>query len=285
MPRASLHHLARIPLRTFLLLSLLSVTPPRAAHADVTSGLVARYPLDGDAQDAAGTRNGTISGNVLPAVDRNGNPSGAMSFDGVSAFIKANAAGLPTADRTVMFWVFFNTEGHNDAPFGYGGGSCGTSWLMGVNAVDWSFPTNMYVSGHCGANTLIHNYHNPLAGRWHHWAVTTSSAGTRLYFDGYLAASNSIYANNTNVDGTDLSLGVLPSPGGIAPYTDKNVGYLDGRLDDVRIYDRALSLAEVIEAGGPGLPLPAASGPGLTALALALAACAVFVGMRRRADA
>jgi hypothetical protein len=287
MRRASPRRPARIPLLGCLLALLLGTAHPRAGHADVTAGLVARYPLDGDAQDIAGTRNGTISGNVAPAADRHGNPSGAMSFDGVSAFIKADASGLPTAERTVMFWVYFNTEGHKDAPFGYGGGSCGTSWLMGVNAVDWSFPTNMFVSGHCNANSLVYNYGNPIAHRWHHWAVTTSPEGTRMYLDGHLVDSNEGYTNNTNVTGTDLSLGVLPSPGGIAPYTDTNVGYLDGRLDDVRIYDRALSLPELIEAGGPDLPLPAASDFGLAALAfaLALAACGALVGLRSRATA
>lgn len=40
------------------------------------------------------------------------------------------------------------------------------------------------------------------------------------------------------------------------PYTDGNTGWLDGYLDDVRIYNRALSAAEVIalyaEDGGSG---------------------------------
>ena len=40
-------------------------------------------------------------------------------------------------------------------------------------------------------------------------------------------------------------MGVDISASGHAPYTDPNVGYLYGSLDDVRIYNRALSESEI----------------------------------------
>ena len=51
-----------------------------AAAAD----LVGYWPLDGNGMDASGHGNdGTVNGDVLPADDRFGNPSSAMSFAGV----------------------------------------------------------------------------------------------------------------------------------------------------------------------------------------------------------
>jgi hypothetical protein len=273
----------RAGFRTAILTTLLWC--PTTLHADVLDGLVARYPLDGSAEDVAGTREGTISGSVLPVPDRFGTPAGAMSFDGVSAYIWADATGLPTAERTTMFWFYVNNEGDQDAPFGYGGGSCGTSWIMAMNQIDWPYPKSLTVSGHCNVNPLALDYNRPLAGDWHHWAVTTDVQGTRMFLDGILVAENSNFANNTDVAGKHMSIGVLPSSSGFAPYTDINVGYMNGRLDDVRVYDRALSRAEIIEAGGPDLPVPMSTPGTIALMAIGLGAISVICSRRRFARA
>ena len=50
-------------------------------------------------------------------------------------------------------------------------------------------------------------------------------------------------------------MGVAVSPVGQAPYTDVNVGYFHGRIDDVRIYDRSLSCEEIQELhSGTSIP-------------------------------
>ena len=217
------------------------------SDADTTNGLVARYRLDGDASDSVAGRNGTIVGNVLPTA---GVVGSAMSFDGAS-HIRADATGLPVADRTTAYWFNANTFSTNPAPFGYGGSGCSDSWFSGVYTPGhW-----LYVSSHCGANTLIHTYITLSVLSWHHFAATVSPAGTKIYLDGQQVASNDTYVTNTFVEGKDLSLGVIPSPSGIAPYVDGNVGYLEGRMDDVRIYDRALSDQEIAELPEPGLNL------------------------------
>ncbi|WP_295608012.1 hypothetical protein [uncultured Lamprocystis sp.] len=45
--------------------------------------------------------------------------------------------------------------------------------------------------------------------------------------------------------GTDLAIGVAVSTDGIAPYTDGNTGYFQGVMDDVMIFDRALTASEI----------------------------------------
>ena len=77
-----------------------------------------------------------------------------------------------------------------------------------------------------------------------------------MYVNGVEVASNSNYITNTNVVGRDLSIGVATSPSGFAPYTDVNVGYFDGSIDDVRIYNRALSQSEISQLAA--VPVPAA---------------------------
>lgn len=55
------------------------------AHAQApTSGLVAYYPFTGNANDAAGALNGTVSGATL-TTDRFGNANSAYAFNGSAA--------------------------------------------------------------------------------------------------------------------------------------------------------------------------------------------------------
>ncbi len=55
-------------------------------HAqDLTTGLMACYPMEGNANDASGTgRHGTVSGATL-TTNRLGNPNSAYLFDGTNA--------------------------------------------------------------------------------------------------------------------------------------------------------------------------------------------------------
>ena len=69
------------------------------AWADITSGLVAWFPFDGNANDASGNgHNGVVHGVTL-APDRNGIANHAYFFDGAS-WIDTSATGLPSAERT-----------------------------------------------------------------------------------------------------------------------------------------------------------------------------------------
>jgi hypothetical protein len=77
------------------------------------------------------------------------------------------------------------------------------------------------------------------AGGWRHLAVVVTGSGATIYVDGQAAASSA-----------DVTL----RPADIAPMTNLWIGRsayaadapLDGEIDDVRIYDRALSAAEVL---------------------------------------
>jgi hypothetical protein len=211
------------------------------------SGPVAHYPLDGDAMDISGNgRHGTLFG-PTPAVDRFGNPSGALWFDGVDHWIRAQGDGLPEAERTVALWFNANQVQNHPVLLGYGGGGCGTSWFMGINATRYG--TGPYVSSHCDVNTLLHP-EETTTGVWHHWAISTDPAGTRMYLDGVEVESNANFVTNTTTVGTDLAIGVDVGANGIAPYVDANVGFFQGLLDDVRIYDRALTPAEIADLAG-----------------------------------
>jgi len=71
-------------------------------------------------------------------------------------------------------------------------------------------------------------------GRWYHVAVTNTGTKVKLYLDGKLVASGDLPINTPG--GTKLFMGSLP---------DEPAKRLDGLVDEVEIYNRALTAAEI----------------------------------------
>ena len=89
-----------------------------------TSGLVAYYPFNGNANDESGNAiNPTYIGTgVTLTTDRFGNPDKAYNFDGnAGSYIRMPADKLPTTNRTISLW--FNVPEVSNRPglLGYGG--------------------------------------------------------------------------------------------------------------------------------------------------------------------
>jgi len=74
---------------------------------------------------------------------------------------------------------------------------------------------------------------------WRHVATTYDGVRLRVYIDGKAAGSKAI-TGRTCVSGQPLAVGAKN-----APAKGLNEAFWDGRLDDVRIYNRALSVAEI----------------------------------------
>ncbi|NIO19920.1 MAG: LamG domain-containing protein, partial [Candidatus Aenigmarchaeota archaeon] len=70
---------------------------------------------------------------------------------------------------------------------------------------------------------------------WTHITVVGSSSGLRIYINGELDASNSVPYGALNTADT-LEIGAEP----------QFSGYFNGTIDEVRIYDRALSPQEIL---------------------------------------
>ena len=231
-----------------LLTALLVAGLPGIGNADVTAGLVAYYPFDGNANDLSGySRNGTEHNGVTYVPGVKGQ---AASFSGINAYIKASSDGLPTAERTVSLWFLANSIKMPRPVFlGYGGSdrTCGASWFM---MLDPPPAPAFYISGHCHSYDLwgpSPSFEQPI-GAWYHLAITTSPGGTRFFVNGENVASNPYFVNNTIVlPGRDLMIGVDVWYQGLGPYTDINVGYFDGAIDELRIYNRALTVEEIRE--------------------------------------
>ena len=159
---------------------------------------------------------------ALPA---HGGTGYALSFNGTNAYVDMNAAVIPASgDFTVMLW--FNCP---SAPASYremlSQGSAGNAFYLGVN------PAGIIRAGDTWADTGV----SLPVGGWHHLAVVKSSTNTVLYLDGTNgAARGSAIANPAGATGFRLG----------RQYAD-NAEYWPGALDEVAVWSRALSAAEI----------------------------------------
>jgi|GEM_PF-2379572 hypothetical protein len=199
---------------------------------------VAYYPFNGNANDESGNgNNGTVFGSTLTE-DRFGMSNSAYSFNGIDNYIKASATNLPSSDRTIALWFYTNDLSTHPFLLGYGGGNMGTSFYMILNHLQ--HPDAYHSASHNYVNHLIVPYAAPPTGQWYHWVISTDVNGTRYFINGQLYHTSTITYQNTNTFGTDFILGSGISPSGTGPYADANAGFLNGKLDDIRIYNYAL---------------------------------------------
>ena len=208
-----------------------------------TNGLVGYWPFNGNANDESGNGNhGTVNGATL-SVDRYGKSNSAYNFDGIDDYIVAPADSLPIGERTVSLWFYLNSVENAPNPFAYGGGVHGNSWFMCINHTET--PNSFHLEAHWNKHELTFFYVDEPINDWYHWVITTSSDGTKMYVNGTLVESNTDYISNTGVIGTSLGIGVCCSSKGVVPYTDANVGYFNGKIDDIRVYNCALNQEEI----------------------------------------
>ena len=79
-------------------------------------------------------------------------------------------------------------------------------------------------------------------GNFHFLTGVYDGTTIRIYVDGILSASQAIGAHTLNVTSTNLE--IASCAGG--PNCDTSGEMWKGLIDDVRVYDRALSAAEIV---------------------------------------
>lgn len=193
------------------------------------------WPLDATAgtaaSDASGNgNNGTVSGASWKS---GGRLNGCLSFNGAGSSVQIT--NPVSADFSIAFWVkttqtagsgqWYQGAGlvDGDTP-GYandfGAALCGGQFCFGVGNPDISIRSSALIND----------------GAWHHCAATRQqgTGSICVYVDGVLQATGSGNENSLNAS-SRLLFGAIASGG----------GYFNGSLDDVKIFNRALSSNEV----------------------------------------
>lgn len=176
-----------------------------------------------------------------------GREGNAVNLDGSNDYLSL-PAGIVSAlnDFTIAAWVRLDTVSTWSRIFDFGTGTNVNMFLTprsSSGSIRFAITT-----GGSGSEQRINGSSALPAGTWKHVAVTLSGNTGILYVDGVEVGRNS------NMTLRPSSLGNTGNNYiGRSQYSDP---YLDGSIDDFRIYDRAISAAEVQELFGGVVTTP-----------------------------
>lgn len=212
-----------------------------ALSGTLQNGLVGWWPFCGNANDESGNgNNGTVYGATL-TTDRFGNSNQAYSFDGADDYIQCPQNNIPTQNLSVSVWINPNSTFAN-MQFVCLGSTSSTRW--GVVASN----NNAYIGYGAGCSgsggSVLTNC--PISNStWINLVYVSSGVGgvTQIYKNGVLLGQ---VPNSTSTGGcstSNLFFGVdifsLPE-------------FINGKLDDIGIWNRALTPQEISELYNQG---------------------------------
>jgi hypothetical protein len=217
------------------------VTNPFAPLVDLKTGLLLHSRLDGNVLDSSGNNlNGGISGSSSSYVDdRNGNPTSALNLSN-NAFIDYGNPGIVqqlSNQVTISLWI-------KQTPSNFGFDTPllnkwqGNGLYLGLDSYQ-AAPGQVNqnrVRWRVNSGTVINSNTNVLHNQWHHIAVTYNGAQLRIYQNGILTGQSNHNGTITNTI-TNLQFGRQANGIGNATYR--------GDVDEIKLYNRALSLNEV----------------------------------------
>ncbi len=200
-------------------------------------GLVAYYPFNANALDESGNGNdGTVYGSSLTQ-DRNGKTNSAYSFNGSNKILINHSKTLDatTAGYSIVAWIKPSSGQPNQYPTvltKHTGGqdAYAIQYLLSLESGPYGVKMRNCLkstSSNCG-NVID-------TSKWNYLVLTSDNNVDSYYL-------------NAKLDGTDKAVGVLTNNSAnmaIGMAADHNAWSYSGLIDDIRIYNRALTEAEI----------------------------------------
>ncbi len=228
-------------MRSLLAIILLAMLSTGHAQEDITSDLIAYYPFNGNANDESGNGNhGTVNGAVL-TVGTDGQADSAYEFDGRTSYISipgSDSLKSPTTEITMIALIH---------PYGLSQvGSAFGPILMKSNSTANAFQYRLSM-GSSSIGAAFNTWYNgsgaswPISfNRWHAVAMTLKGDTARFYLNGKFIGEDSV-AGGMIADDRVLEIG-RDVPGALEVF--------NGKIDEIKIYSRELTIREVQLASG-----------------------------------
>lgn len=226
-------------MKTVLTIVLITITSTLSFGQVPTNGLMAWYKFNGNAGDSSGNSNhGTVNGPTL-SYDRFGNANGAYKFNGTSDYIlvPASSSIQPSNSLSVSVWFFAESNSnqwqpliskHLSSNFPYDSYLLGTGTPSPVN--------NKWYGVISDGSTISRNAisKNSTYNSWVLLTFTYDGSTIKTYTNGKLDTSNS-FSSNIGYSSAGLYIGHNGTSG----------QYFKGSIDEITIYNRALTSTEV----------------------------------------
>jgi hypothetical protein len=207
--------------------------PTPKPKPSLTDGLVAYYPFNGNADDESGNGNHGIVYGVTLTTDRLGNPNSAYSFDGVNDYIASNSNISLNTTFSVILWFKYTEpmEGGTLFQRGYQG----WCWYEPNININETSTLTAKVSG-CDNEGAVGSS-GIISGEWYQVAIVARDGSQEFYMNGEKIAS---------AEHTLRYMFAYKAFIGVSANQNTPVDrHFHGIIDDVRIYSRALSEAEI----------------------------------------
>lgn len=223
----------------FSLITTLLLVCPTLVTANTRDGLQGWWTLDDTGATAVdskwGGNNGTLTGTT---VVNNCARSNCKSFNGSSDYIQVASSGLVTNGTawTISTWVLTTstTAGHiyREAS------TASATPVTGLTILVTSGFASINIRDDAGTVATLDSAVSVIDGNWHHVVGVQASKSSRtIYVDGVSAGSNSTtVAAFTFNNSTIGALHRTPASADL---------FLTGQVDDVRVYNRALTAQEI----------------------------------------
>jgi|APHM01.1.fsa_nt_gi hypothetical protein len=213
----------------------------------VSSGLITYYRFDDSstsvtAVDSSGNNDGIINGATYAGSGQVGTDS--LSLDGTDDYVNpgSNLVSSSASGITFACWIYPNNLADNEGigiiTERYAPSATNVQFELGMGSQsNWGSQSTL-AAGIFDGTWDITVGPSPTVGSWAHVAATYDGSTIRLFKNGSQVSS------------------LASSKGVQSPTEDYNVGrrhnarkdeYFNGQIDDVRIYDRALSSSEVLK--------------------------------------
>ena len=220
------------------------------ANAQIpTNGLVAWYPFNGNANDSSGNgHNGTPYNGAALTTDRFGNPNNAYAFDGYDDEIEVPNSDLLNilGDITISAWfnsavaptfrTSYTIVSKRDTINGYNiPFDAQINYQYGI-PTDYGKP--MFVSAVNNSYQTLESPATISENVWNHIAMVVKSSNLIIYL-------NDSVILNTTIDNSLRIGNSAPLWIGSGARPDYPAERFSGSIDDIRIYNRALSDSEI----------------------------------------
>ena len=201
----------------------------------ITKNLVAYFPFNGDANDASGNGNNATNTHATLSTDRFGNNNHCFSFNGIDDYIGFSKVPTSQTDNwSIVAWLkpLSTNQLGVAVSVGYddGGGDTANGYALGI--FDWVWGAGNQLSLICGGIWLYSSgFAFASTDQWCQVAMLRRSGITTFYVNGVATANST---TETPRVPTSFRIG-----------SGSGIRFFNGLLDDIRIYNRALSASEV----------------------------------------